>query len=144
VTCTSVPLRHLDWQFHENFKPKQSLADQAAKNDGPWMKHVAGSLNDGLDGLLDGCRYLIYDRASLCSADFRMIPEAAGVQLLRLPARSRNLNAFAERFVPTIELQPRCPSCCRKRAWNRSVLSVTVETRGCAGIKVATIMRIQD
>jgi hypothetical protein len=49
--------------------------------------------------LLSGCRYLIHDRASVFSEDFRMILEAAGVESVRLPARSPNWNAFAERFV---------------------------------------------
>ena len=46
---------------------------------------------------------LIHDRASVFSEDFRVILEAAGVESVRLPARSPNLNAFAERFVRTIK-----------------------------------------
>ena len=71
--------------------------------DGPWMKQVARNLTDGLDGFLRGCRYLIHDRASVFSEDFRMILEAAGVESVRLPARSPNLNAFAERFVRSVK-----------------------------------------
>jgi transposase InsO family protein len=70
--------------------------------DGPWMKQMARNLTDGLDGFLNGCGYLIHDRASVFSEDFRMILEAAGIESVRLPARSPNLNAFAERFVRTI------------------------------------------
>ena len=70
---------------------------------GRWMKQMARNLTDGLNGFLSGCRYLIHDRASLFSQDFRMILRAAGVDSVRLPARSPNLNAFAERFVRTIE-----------------------------------------
>ena len=69
---------------------------------GPWMKQMARNLADGLDGFLSGCRYLIHDRASVFSQEFRMILEAAGVESVRLPARSPNLNAFAERFVRSI------------------------------------------
>jgi hypothetical protein len=70
---------------------------------GRWMKQMARNLTDGMDGFLSGCRYLIHDRASLFSAEFRMIFQAAGVESIRLPARSPNLNAFAERFVRTIK-----------------------------------------
>jgi transposase InsO family protein len=66
------------------------------------MKQKARNLADGLDGFLSGCRYLIHDRASVFSEEFRMILEAAGVESVRLPARSPNLNAFAERFVRSI------------------------------------------
>ena len=70
--------------------------------DGPWMKQMARNLTDGLDGFLGGCRYLIHDRASVFNEDFGMILEAVGVESIRLPARSPNLNAFAERFVRSI------------------------------------------
>src|ERR1022692_2857781 len=66
------------------------------------MKQMARNLTDGLDGFLRGCCYLIHDRASLFSEEFRMILESAGVESVRLPARSPNLNAFAERFVRSI------------------------------------------
>lgn len=69
---------------------------------GPWMKQMARNLTDGLDGFLFGCRYLIHDRASVFSEDFGMILQAVGVESVRLPARSPNLNAIAERFVRTV------------------------------------------
>jgi transposase InsO family protein len=69
---------------------------------GRWMKQMARNLTDGLNGFMSGCRYLIHDRASLFSEDFRMILKAAGVESVRLPARSPNLNAIAERFVRSI------------------------------------------
>jgi putative transposase len=70
---------------------------------GPWMKQVARNLTDANCGFLKGCRYLLHDRASLFSEDFRMILKAAGIESVRLPARSPNLNAFAERFVRSIK-----------------------------------------
>jgi hypothetical protein len=70
---------------------------------GLWMKQVARNLTDGLDGFLNGCRYLIHDRASLLSEDFGMILEAAGLESVRPPAHSPNLNAIGERFVRTIK-----------------------------------------
>ena len=42
-------------------------------------------------------------RDPLFTAHFRTLLQAAGVQLLRLPAKSPNLNAYAERFVRSIK-----------------------------------------
>jgi transposase InsO family protein len=70
---------------------------------GPWMKQMARNLTDGLDGFMSGCRYLLHDRASVFGEDFRMILQAVGIESIRLPARSPNLNAFAERFVRSIK-----------------------------------------
>ena len=47
--------------------------------------------------------HLIHDRSTLFSEQFREILSSAGVESLRLPARSPNLNAFAERFVRSIK-----------------------------------------
>jgi len=70
---------------------------------GAWMKQRARNLSDGLSGFLNGCRYLIHDRASLFSQDFGMILEVAGIESVRLPACSPNLNAIAESFVRSIK-----------------------------------------
>ena len=71
--------------------------------DGEWMKQIARNLTDCVDGFLCGCRYLIHDRSTLFTREFQMILEGAGVKSVRLPARSPNLNAYAERFVRTIK-----------------------------------------
>jgi putative transposase len=70
---------------------------------GEWMKQMARNLTDGLDGFLAGCRYLIHDRSSLFTAEFGLILESVGIETVRLPARSPNLNAYAERYVRTIK-----------------------------------------
>lgn len=67
-----------------------------------WMKQMARNLTDSSDGFLRGCRFLIHDRSALFSEQFRTILESGGVEPVRLPARSPNLNAFAERFVRSI------------------------------------------
>ena len=69
---------------------------------GRWMKQMARNLTDGLDGFLTGCRYLIHDRSSLFAPEFGRILESVGIESVRLPARSPNLNAVAERFVRSI------------------------------------------
>jgi len=66
------------------------------------MKQVARNLIDPLAGFLRGTRLLIHDRGSMFSEQFRERLRSADVEGLRLPARSPNLDAYAERFVRTI------------------------------------------
>ncbi len=47
--------------------------------------------------------YLILDRDPLYSGAFRDLLRNSGVKPLLLPARSPNLNAFAERFVGSVK-----------------------------------------
>jgi len=68
-----------------------------------WMKHLARNLLDADAGFLCGKRYLILDRDLLYTKDFREMLRGAGVKPLLLPARSPNLNAYAERFVLSIK-----------------------------------------
>ncbi len=70
---------------------------------GAWMMQVARNLLDAEDGFLVGKTHLIMDRDPVFTADVRAFLNGAGVQALRLPARSSNLNAFAERFVLSIK-----------------------------------------
>jgi len=56
-----------------------------------------------VDGLLKGKRYLIHDRHPLFTAEFLSLLREAGVASVKLPPRSPNLNAYAERFVRTIK-----------------------------------------
>ncbi len=71
--------------------------------DGPWMQQMARNLLDVEDGFLRGKRYLIVDRDPLYTKAFREILKTSGVKVVQLPARSPNLNAFAERFVLSIK-----------------------------------------
>jgi transposase InsO family protein len=70
---------------------------------GAWMKQVGRNLTDEVDGFLKGMRYLIHDRDPLFTNELRRLLGAAGVQCIRLPANSPNLNAYAERFVLSIK-----------------------------------------
>ena len=70
--------------------------------DGAWMASPATSPTPAA-GPLTGFTHLIVDRDPLYTAHFRTLLQAAGVQLLRLPSRSPNLNAYAERFVRSIK-----------------------------------------
>ena len=66
------------------------------------MAEVARNLTDAAAGPLWGFRYLIVDRDPLYTSQFKQLLATANVDLLRLPAKSPNLNAYAERFVRSI------------------------------------------
>src|SRR5262245_15754973 len=64
-----------------------------------WMTQTARTLTDAQDGFLRSVRYLILDRDPLYTSAFRRMLRDSGASPLLLPARSPNLNAYAERFV---------------------------------------------
>jgi putative transposase len=66
---------------------------------GKWMQQIARNLTDPEDGSLRGVRYLILDRDPLYTEAFRKMLKDSGTEALKLPARSPNLNSYAERFV---------------------------------------------
>jgi transposase InsO family protein len=68
-----------------------------------WMDQIARNLTDAVDGLLVGKRYLIHDRDPLFTDGFLRTLKDAGIESVKLPARSPNLNAHAERFVRSIK-----------------------------------------
>ena len=63
-----------------------------------FMKQIARNLTDPFDGFLQGTRYLLMDRDSNFSLAFRTVLKDAGVEPVRLPPNSPNLNAHIERF----------------------------------------------
>jgi len=72
--------------------------------DGPYMLQVAKLLTDSEDGFLQGKRYLIHDRDSLYRTDgFHGILRASGIEPVKLPARSPDMNCYAERFVKSVK-----------------------------------------
>ena len=71
--------------------------------DGRWMAQVARNLTDVASGFLRDGYYVIHGRDPLYTAQLCSILEAAGVTPVRLPAKSPNLNAYAERFVRSIK-----------------------------------------
>jgi putative transposase len=68
-----------------------------------WMMQIARNVTDLHDGFLRGKRYLILDRDAKYSVGFDNILLRDGIHVVRLPPRSPNLNAFAERFVRSIK-----------------------------------------
>jgi len=88
--------------FLELSTRKVEIAGIAAAADGLWMSQIARNLTDAVDGILTGKRYLIHDCDPLFTAEFLDMLADAGVQSVKLPPRSPNLNAYAERFVRSI------------------------------------------
>jgi Integrase core domain len=70
---------------------------------GDWMKQLAKNLTDPVDGFLRDAQYIILDRDPLYTVAFLNLLKDAAVEPLTLPARSPNLNAYAERFVLSIK-----------------------------------------
>ncbi len=64
---------------------------------------IGRNLTDPIDGFLAEKEFLILDRDSKFSLAFRTLLKDAGVEVVRLPYRSPNLNAYAERFVRSIK-----------------------------------------
>ena len=67
------------------------------------MEQVARNLTDAECGALHGQRYLLHDRDAKFCAAFRSILRDGGVEPLRLPPSSPDLNAFAERWVRSVK-----------------------------------------
>lgn len=59
-------------------------------------------------GALRDCRYLLHDRDSKYTQSFRAIIASGRVEPLVLPARSPNLNAYAERWVRSVKEECLC------------------------------------
>ena len=63
---------------------------------GAWMEQLARNLTDPVEGCLRTASHLIHDRDPLYTRVFGEILMGGGVQPIRLPPKSPNLNAYAE------------------------------------------------
>ena len=81
---------------------KVEIAGIAQVANGLWMSQIARNLTDAEQGILTGKRYLIHDNPLFTADCLEMIADA-GVESVKLPPRSPNLNAYAERFVRSIK-----------------------------------------
>ena len=78
------------------------IAGVTTAPNGAYMKQMARNLTDVSDGFLLNSRYLIMDRDTKYTEDFRDYLDQEGVKPVRCPVRAPNCNAFAERFVRSI------------------------------------------
>jgi transposase InsO family protein len=84
----------------------------AARAHGLWMSQMGRNLTDAVDGILRGKRYLIHDHDPLFTSEFQNLLADGGVESVKIPPRSPNLNAYAERFVRSIK-----ESCLERMIW---------------------------
>ena len=80
-----------------------NIAGITTRPDESWMLQVARNVTDLQPGALHAKRYLIIDRDTKYSQQFRRLVEDSGTKVIRLPPKSPNLNAYAERFVLSIK-----------------------------------------
>ncbi len=80
-----------------------NIAGITTRPDESWMLQIARNETDSAAGALHSKRYLIIDRDTKYSEQFRRLIRDNGTKVIRLPPRSPNLNAYAERFVRSIK-----------------------------------------
>jgi putative transposase len=95
--------RYLVLLFIELSTRKVAIAGIASRTNGLLMSQVGRHVTDAVDGILNGKRFLIHDRDPLFTAEFQSILSSVGVDCVKLPPGSPNLNAHAERYVRSIK-----------------------------------------
>lgn len=70
-----------------------------------WMAQVAWNITDVEEGMLieNTCEYLIHDRDSKFCEHFDGLLRSVNIEPVKLPPRSPNLNAYAERFILSVK-----------------------------------------
>lgn len=71
------------------------IAGLTTNPNGLFMRQVGRNLTDIVDGFLLGKRYFILDRDTKYSEAFRALLEREGINIIRLPPKSPNLNAYS-------------------------------------------------
>ena len=79
------------------------LGGITTKADTEFVVQVARNLTDVVDGFLLGHRFLICDRDTKFTAQFKRILKDADVEVILTRKRAPNCNAYAERFVLSIK-----------------------------------------
>jgi transposase InsO family protein len=95
--------RYLVLFFMELSTRRVEVAGIADNANGLWMVQIGRNVTDGVEGFLKEKRFLIHDRDPLYTKQFLSMLSEAGIESVKLPPRSPNLNAYAERFVRTIK-----------------------------------------
>jgi putative transposase len=80
-----------------------SLAGMTPYPDQEWMEQQARNATMEEWGFLRDCRYLLHDRDTKFCGSFHELIESGSVETIRLPARSPNLNSYAERWVRSVK-----------------------------------------
>jgi len=80
-----------------------NIAGITVHPDEPWMKQIARNATMEGCGVPRDCRYLLHDRDTKFTRSFLAIIASGRIKPLALPARSPNLNAYAERWVRSVK-----------------------------------------
>jgi putative transposase len=100
-TCSGLT-RFIVLFFMDLSTRRVQIGGIASSANGLWMVQIARNLTDAVDGFFAGKRYLIHDRDPLYTREFLATLATVGIESVKLPPQSPNLNAYAERFVRTI------------------------------------------
>jgi len=100
-TCSGLT-RFIVLFFMDLSTRRVQIGGIASSANGLWMVQIARNLTDAVDGFFAGKRYLIHDRDPLYTREFLATLATVGIESVKLPPQSPNLNAHAERFVRTI------------------------------------------
>jgi hypothetical protein len=76
-----------------------SLAGMTRHPDQGWMQQMARNATGEMWGFLEQRQYALHDRDTKFCSLFRDTLKAGGIKPIQLPARSPNLNSYAERWV---------------------------------------------
>ena len=87
---------------------KVDIAGITVQPNESWMRQMARNATMEGCGALQDCRYLLHDRDTKYTQSFRAIIVSGQVEPLVLPARSPNLNAYAERWVRSVKEECLC------------------------------------
>jgi len=91
--------------FMELATRRVHFAGLTANPDEGWMVQIARNAADAEEGFLRGKKYVLMDRDGKFSDAFRATLGQGGVEAVRLPPRSPNLNPHLERFMGSIKAE---------------------------------------
>jgi len=89
--------------FMELATRRVHLAGLTANPDEAWMLQVARNVTDAEQGFLYGKRYVLMERDAKFSEAFRITLKEGGVEPVRPPPHSPNLNSTIERFFLSVK-----------------------------------------
>jgi hypothetical protein len=89
--------------LHSLGEPTGRLGRDHPAPDEAWMQQMACNATNENWGPLERRRYALHDRDTKFCASFRSTLAAGGIRPIRLPPRSPNLSAHAERWVRSVK-----------------------------------------